>query len=97
MVPPNRGSNWEKRKRFEMNTNPTLLPCPFCGSPASLRNASYPALINGRSKQIPWFIVQCANNAPHGENNYNDCGAWQRGPTPEIAAAKWNRRSSCFD
>lgn len=65
--------------------------CPFCGSEANLRNDSYPATIAGQTKMMPWFIVQCVETKGA---LFNDCGAWQSGPTEEIAIAKWNRRSA---
>jgi hypothetical protein len=64
--------------------NPELKPCPFCGSPARVKDRSVAAL----GKTYAWFEVQCAN-----AEGLRACGVWTGGKSLEEAAEKWNRRT----
>lgn len=58
-----------------------LLKCPFCGSPACLKDVGY---IGHNYEWVDWVLVGCGND---------DCHIWTAAATPALALAKWNRRA----
>lgn len=67
--------------RMPDTTSPVLLPCPFCGGPATLE--AYPGTF-GRPEAEPaaWYAACDACDF-----------AFPSQPTAEDAAALWNRRA----
>jgi hypothetical protein len=65
-----------------------LQPCPFCGAPATIVDATNFPEIPG----VGSFYAQCTNHP--GVNQKDPCGAWHSGRTPAEAALKWNRRET---
>jgi Lar family restriction alleviation protein len=68
-----------QRKSSGIDTDESLLPCPFCGHPAGFHDA------NDRGDHHPWRVV-CINTS---------CGVAtpKHYQSRETAAAAWNRRA----
>lgn len=64
-----------------------LRPCPFCGSPARLRDASF----GKGKKRVSWWDITCTNATMLPSGTWA-CGVYTNGKSPEEAAEKWNRR-----
>jgi len=62
-------------------SNCSVLPCPFCGSPAEYRDSSYPTQ---RREWVSWWLLQCSNH---------ECAIWASGASKSAALAKWNKRA----
>lgn len=67
-------------------TEAQLKACPFCGSQAGQPEDVSVKYFDGTANPNygPWWQIMCLND---------DCRAWRADASPELVAAKWNKRA----